>query len=224
MTQIQQAAPQKGAEGLRKATGGLKRDINLMPANESSEKIARIGTYALGFVVGAALLAYFAVFVPSSHLSDVQEQANIADQQIQEKQASSAQFDTDVALRDKLQGTLDALSGPGEAGLQPSDLLAEISSACPDAVTVTSFELSGDGATIDGLAPDDGQVAQFIDNLKSMGVYQAVGLADSQNYESQDKPAFTRKFEIAALYAPVATPTPLPTPSPTATQKGGDGK
>ena len=81
MLQNPNTISRRGAAAARRVPGNLKRDINLLPANENSEKIAHWGTLALAVLMGALLLTYFAILLPGSHLSDLQNQADSLDSQ-----------------------------------------------------------------------------------------------------------------------------------------------
>lgn len=201
----------------------LKRDINLIPANENTEKMGRIGAYAILAIIIVALLIVVAIVIPGLRLKDRQIKADSMEQQVKEKEAAGMQFDRDVRKRNALQNTIDILSGSGLKDTPPADLLAQISAACPDSITLTSFTLSSEtGATIDGFAPNDAAIAQFIDNLKTIPNYQDVVLFNVQDNDKDDNFKKKRMFEIKAECPPAATASPKLLPAPTSTQQGGD--
>jgi hypothetical protein len=211
----------KSAAKPRKATGDLKRDINLLPANENSEKVARIGTIALAVFMGLLLLSYFAIILPGTQLKAAQDRADGLSAQATAKAGASAQFSARIAQRNAKQSTLETLNNAKKAYNQPSDLQDLISRACPNSITIYSLVFSDAGATIQGQAPDDREVAQFIANLKTTTAFGGVELSSDQESNASLDPAQKRLFEITAAYPPAATPTPAPTPA--ATQEGGAG-
>lgn len=223
MLQNPNNASHRGMAPSGKNTGNLKRDINLLPKNENSAKMARMGLIALAAAVCVAALAYAAILLPNSQLKEKQDTAAGLSAQASAKAESSAQFDSRVVECDALKTTLDTLEA-SKSILRPADLTALISKACPDSITVLSITLSGAGAAIDGRAPDDRAVAQFIENLKAINLYQGgVELSSVQDYGGAEGAVKMRFFQIAAAYLPAAVPTPQPTAAPAAAQEGGDG-
>jgi hypothetical protein len=221
MQQNTHTTRRRGAAKPRKAFGDLKRDINLLPANENSEKLARIGTIVLAVFMGLLLLSYFAIIMPSTQLKAAQDRADGLSAQATAKAGASAQFDARIAQRNAKQNMINTLSKAEEDYNQPADLQDLISRACPDSITIYSLVFSDAGAAIQGQAPDDRAVAQFIVNLKTIPAYQDVELSSVQGSNTSQDPAQMRLFEIIAAYPPAATPTPAPTPA--ATQEGGAG-
>lgn len=221
MLQVPNNPKKKSASGYYRPAANLKRDINLLPTNDNPEKIARIGFYLIGTIIFAALLVYVAILLPSMQLQASQVQGNALSVQATNEAPISVQFDSDVAEREKLQSVKNEL-GIMITKDQPSDLVSQISNACPDTITVISITLSPDGAMIDGYAPDDGVIAQFITNLKTIPAYQDVRLSTIQDYKTGIGPNQKRQFEVVTLYPLPPSPSPSPVPTPTATQEGGN--
>jgi Tfp pilus assembly protein PilN len=199
----------------------LKRDINLLPANESTVKLAHWGTIALAVLVGALMLAYFAILLPGSHLTDLQNKVTSLDNQAAMKAGVNAQFDASAAKRKELQGIRDALDKSDKEYIQPADMFAQLTKACPDSITVLSVTIDNAGATIIGRAPDDKEIAQFIENLKTIPAFQNVGFTIVQeDYSMGGTVQQKRVFGIKAEYLPAATPS-TPQATPVTTQQGG---
>jgi Tfp pilus assembly protein PilN len=216
MLQNPNREPNRAGKTRRNVAGNLKRDINLLPANENSEKAARIGTIVLGIAIGCVLFALVAIMLPASKLRDRQARADAAFEQAKARAAESAQFDDRVGERNRLKSMLDTLNAYSGTE-QPADLMDLISRACPDGITLLSVSLTGTGAMIDGRAPDDTAVAQFIDNLKAMQVYSLVELSGVQADDKIEGASQKRAFVIMAEYPPAEAP------AQTDAQKGGDG-
>lgn len=221
MMQTPHNPPNRTAPGYYRQAGSLKRDINLLPANEGSQKAARIGMFALLICLGAALLALIVIIMPQMQLNTRKDQADALSAQATAKARLSGKYDTALSNKKQIQGILDSLNNSGTDQKIPADLMAQISDACPDGILLTSVTFSAQGAAIEGLAPDDGTVAQFIANLETIPVYQYVGLNAVQDYKKSDAPAYKRAFKLEADFPPAPSPSPTPLPTPTATQEGG---
>jgi Tfp pilus assembly protein PilN len=221
MMQVPHNSQKKTAASYYKPAGSLKRDINLLPANENTQKAARIGTFALFICLGAALLALIVIIMPQMQLNSKANQANALSAQATSKARLSGKYDAALANKKQIQGILDSLSNSGKDQTIPADLMAQVSDACPDGILLTSVTFNAQGAQIEGLAPGDGAIAQFIVNLKTIPVYQYVGLNAVLDYKKSDAPAYKRSFKLEADYPPAPSPSPTPQPTPTATQEGG---
>jgi Tfp pilus assembly protein PilN len=215
-------APRRGAPQHGRSHGNLRRDINLLPVNEGTEKAARWGSLILYVVLGAALFFGLAMWLPTIRLNDLKSQADNAEAQVEALQSAGAQFNGRVSERNAIQGVLSDLEKSG-SDLSMADIMDQISQACPDSVTLYSVKISETGANIAGRAPDDRTVAQFIDNLKTIPAYETVRLSSVNDVIDAGDEIQTRAFEISAEYPPPATPTPQPTATPAAGKKGGDG-
>jgi type IV pilus assembly protein PilN len=204
-----------------KASGSIKRDINLLPANENSQKIARTGTVVLAVFVGAALLSYFVIFMPLMQLQDLQASANNASNQVAQYQKYDAEFTKLIAQRNLINDMLKNLDTSEKGYLQPADMFSKLSQACPDDMVLLAVEQSETGLIIGGQAGSDDEIAQFIVNLKSLSVFQQIELV-SVVQDTKDNTNLKRVFQLKALLPPAATATPATTAAPESTAKGGN--
>lgn len=223
---LQSSAEVAGKKSARpsKRAASLKRDINLLPANEYSEKIARTGTTVLAVVVGALLLAYFTIVMPTMQLNDLKSNATTAENQVAGLQQADQEFNDLVSQRNTLKQTIDSLKKSEQEYLQPADVMKQLSQACPDNITLTAVTLNGAGMTIDGRAESDKDIAQFIVNLKTIPEYQQISLASVQEDSVNTNVSQKRLFEVKAGLPPAESPDAAATAAPAATTKGGDGK
>lgn len=212
-------APRGGSRG--RPHGNLRRDINLLPANEGSEKAARLGTVILFTLLGAALFFVVAIWLPKTRLNALNSRADAAEAQVRALQSSGAQFSGRVSERNALLEMLESLEKSG-SDKGAYDLMDQISLACPDGITLHSVKLSPAGADIAGLASDDRLVAQFISNLQAIPAYRTVRLSGANDAGSAGGGVQSRSFSIVAE-SPPAAPAPQATPTPADGRKGGDG-
>lgn len=207
-----------------KMTGALKRDINLMPANESSAKLARRGAVALGVFVGLLIVAYFAILTPALALKALQEQTAAAENRAALLQSVQADSLAKQAERDKKAQILAYVSGMTTEYAPPSDIMAKLERACPGAIVLTSFNLDVSGMTIDGYAGNDKEVAEFLVNLgAAFPQYAEVALVYTKDAAQDARTAMKRQFQVSAkIAAPSATPAE--TAAPAGEPKGGDAQ
>lgn len=211
------------AKPYRPAAGNLKRDINLLPANESSERAARAGTIALGILLGLVVLYFLAVFWPQTVLNGLKSVAGNAENQVALKSGVNKEFNDLAAQRNALQGMVDSLSQSGKGYPEPADLLDDLNGTCPDSITLTHITEDASGITLQGDAADDDAVAQFIVNLSTIPTFDKVALASVEENKDDAKSAKPRAFEIKCLL-PEAQASPSPQPAPTQASEGGAGK
>jgi type IV pilus assembly protein PilN len=211
------------AKQYRPATGNLKRDINLLPANENSEKMARNVAIIVGVAVGLAILYVVAILLPSMKLNAIKGMANSAQNQIAALSGADNDFSDSVAQRNALKEMIDSLNLSSKDYKQPADLFEKLSSICPGSITLTAVTQDGDGLTLEGRAPSDADVAQFIVNLGTITGFDRVVLASVGKNTDDPKSSQTRAFVVKCML-PAATASPLPTSAPTATEQGGAGK
>lgn len=204
------------------APGNVKRDINLLPANENAEKMTRNLAIGLGVLISLLLLAYFAIIMPSMILSGLQSKADSAQNQIKLMAGADKDFNDRVAQRDELKQMIDSLNSSVKDYLQPADLFDNLSRTCPDSITLTAVTQADDGLLLDGQATNDGEVAQFIVNLRTIQNFDRVVLVNVKDAENSQITAKSRVFEIKCLLpVPAASASPLPEPSAT---QGGAAK
>jgi Tfp pilus assembly protein PilN len=202
----------------------LKRDINLLPANEYSEKIARTGTTILAVFISVLLLAYFAIVMPTLKLNDLQAEALGAQNQLASVQTAAGEFDSLISQRNSLQQMIDSLSQSEKAYLQPADVMAQLSQACPNSISLTSITLNGSGMTIAGRALSDRDIAQFIVNLKSIPEFKQIALMSVREDVETAGTMQNHVFEVNAGLPPTESPAPAASAAPADSTKGGDGK
>jgi Tfp pilus assembly protein PilN len=201
-----------------KPSGSIKRDINLMPANETSEKLARNGTIALAVFVGLLIAAYFAIVMPSITLKALQDKAANAQNQAKQLESAETQFNDKTAQLKVLRQVVAFLENADSAYREPQDINAELERACPQGIMLTGFTMNATGMTIDGFADSDTTVAQFIVNLKTaFPQFESATLAFTKQATDTENKQWIRQFELTV-------PEPAPLPTATATTEGGAAK
>jgi Tfp pilus assembly protein PilN len=222
MSMQTQPSPEKRAQAAARKTGALKRDINLLPANELSSKMARRGTIALGVVVALLVAAYFAILTPALALQSLQDQAAAAENQAALLQPAEADALAKQAERDKKTQILAYVNDT--AGYRhPADIMAELERACPNTILLSSFNLDASGMTIGGFAGNDGEIVEFMVNLRAaFPQYDAISLVSAKDAEEDSKIGMKRQFEVAAK--PALTEAPMDTAAPAGDAEGGDAQ
>lgn len=224
-TQIPTDAAVRSNTPVRRQAGAVKRDINLLPADEASQKRARRGLIALACIIGVLLLAYVGIVLPSLSLRGLQALADGKAADAAALQGADKEFNSLVEQRNSLSQTLKSMEAFGKEYRPAADAIKEIGDACPGSVTLLAVTLSQEGAAIRGRAPDEKDVAQFIVNLSALPEYASVELV-STGADTGESAAKSLTFELNAKLpqsAP-ASPSPQPEPTPASDGKGGDGK
>lgn len=220
---IQHSPATPGRQTARAARpASLKRDINLLPANENSEKIAKRGTIALAVFMGLLLLSYFIIYLPLNHVKDLQDNAASVESQVAMLKAQEPEINSLVDQRNALKEMLDGLTSLGKTNVQPADILAMLEINCPDTITLVSMTKNNEGLAITGAAASDADIAQFIENLKTVPELHGVALVRVQDIEENVKSGLKRQFELVAGLP--ASVDPAATAAPNTKAKGGDGK
>ncbi len=221
MMQNPMPSTEKSAVKTTRPSGALKRDINLLPVNENSERVARQGTMALFVLLGVLALAAVAVYLPSTWLSSLQNKANAAENQAAALTHVETEFTEVVAQRNSLQEMVSSIEGITGSGLHPASINSMLSIACPDKITLIAYTLANGELSVTGIAATDSDVAQFLVNLRAQPNTYGASLASA--VENPDPGAtLPRLFTLTVRLVPALAPTAEPTQAP-ATQ-GGDGQ
>lgn len=221
MMQNPMPSTEKTAMKNARPLGALKRDINLLPVNENSERIARQGTVALFVLLGVLALAAVAVYLPSTWLSSLQDKANAAENQAAALAHVETEFTEAVAQRNSLQEMVSSLEGIADSGLHPASINRMLSVACPAKITLTGCTLTNGELAITGNAATDTDIAQFLVNLRTQpNTYGASLVSSAENTDLGA--ALPRNFTLTVRMTPVLTPTAEATQAPAA--QGGDGQ
>jgi Tfp pilus assembly protein PilN len=203
------------AQPAAKSSGSIKRDINLMPANETSEKIARNGTIALAVFIGLLIAAYFAIAMPWMTLKALQSKAENAQNEVKQLESAETEFNAKVAQLKVVQQVVAFLENTDSAYREPRDINVELERACPKGIMLTGFTMNTTGMTIDGFADSDTTVAQFIVNLKTaFPQFEPAMLAYTKQATDTEGKQWIRQFELTV-------PESAPLPAATATTEGG---
>lgn len=224
---MQNPTPSTGKTVSRKAmpTGAIKRDINLMPVNANSERIARSGTVVLFVLLGLLALAAVVIYLPLTQLNALQDKANAADNEVLSKAAVEMEFNNTIAQRNSLLDMLTNLENIKTSALHPSDIVDMLSVACPESITLTNIMITNGELTVSGKAPSDTDIAQFIVNLRTQPKTFGASLVGVK--QDPDNAATQRRlFDITVRLVPMPTPAPTvdPAATPAPTAEGGDGK
>ncbi len=207
-------------------SGALKRDVNLLPVNENSERMARQGTVALFVLLGVLALATVAVYLPSTWLGSLQNKASAAENQAASLAHVETEFAEVVAQRKSLLEMVSNLEGITGSGLHPASINSMLSIACPEKITLTAYTLSNGELSVTGIAANDTDVAQFLVNLRAQP--NTYGTSLVSDVENPDPGAvlprlFTVTVRLTPALAPTAEATQAPATQAPATQ-GGDGQ
>lgn len=197
--------------------GPLKRDINLMPANESSAKAGKRAIIALCILAAVLAAGYFGILMPSLALKALEGLAANAENRVTELAGAEADSMAKLSERDRKAQILEALTGAGASASQPADIMAELSRARPGGITLTAFTLDATGISVTGYAGDDAEVAELLVNMKkAFPQYPNVTLVYAKDAEAGAKAGRNREFQADAR----AQAAPQATAEPGATEEG----
>lgn len=217
MPQSPEKAP---APHVYKPQGPLKRDINLMPANESSAKAGKRALIALGILIVVLAVGYFGILMPSLALKALEGLAADAESQVAGLADAEADSMAKLSERDKKAQILAALTDAGAGAPQPADIMAELKRACPEGVTLKVFTQDATGISVTGYAGNDAEVAELLVNIKkAFPQFPSVTLIYAKDAEEGAKAGWNREFQADARVQAAAQATAEP-----AATEGGDAQ
>ncbi len=210
MSMLTPQSPEKAPPHVYRPQGPLKRDINLMPANEASAKTGKRVLIALCILAALLAAGYFGILMPSLALKALEGLAAGAESQVAELAGVEADSMAKLTERDKKAQILAVLTDAGAGAPEPADIMAELKRACPEGVTLKAFTQDATGISVTGYAGNDAEVAELLVNMKkAFPQYPAVTLIYTRDAEVDEKAGWSREFQADARIqaVPEATAT-----------------
>lgn len=187
----------------------MKQDLNLLPRRERQPVIGLLLPALLALMLlGAAL--YAGIVIPGNHLAELRQQQSqiLSDRSLygdvaSEYAAQNAQLQDLLSKKAAIDETFDTSH-------TPTTLLAVIERSCPVTVQLTGLSVNETGIVLQGKAPSDTDIAQFMVNLRQSGLFGQTNISHVSPQEYTELPlqegqVQAREFSLILSYPQAET-------------------
>ena len=158
----------------------MRRDINLLPAKKSGPKNTTGIVIAVVITLVYVIALGLGILIPKSELDSALDEDKRLENKIEELQP---QVDEYEALKDQLSLLQDSMESTGSISFSKydaADALEIIKNTCPTGVSLSSISNNENTLTVDCIASDNYQIAQFALELERTGDFQIVNIDGSE--------------------------------------------
>ncbi len=193
----------------------MKQDLNLIPRKEDSQVVSRVLVPALLVLLVFVSLIYTGIMIPKNLLHALEAKEQGLQSNIESLSDVQQEYQTLMVKMDTLKSQTTTMTETRQSEKHALEVFYMIEDAAPSEVTLTSVILSEESIVIQGMAPTDSLVAQFMVNLRDSHRFSVTNISEvqpeevnfAQRYEARQQGTelrTNRMFKLMLVY-----PTPV---------------
>lgn len=169
----------------------MKQDLNLIPRKEDTQVVSRVVVPALLILLIFVTLIYTGIMIPKARLRVLEAKNNGLSEKITALSDVQTEYQTLMATLDTLKSQSTTMNETNSTDKQALEVFYMIEDAAPSEVVLTNVSLTEESIILQGTAPTDSLVAQFMVNLRDTDKFSVTNITAIQPEEVN----FARRYE-----------------------------